>query len=350
MNIGIIGLPQSGKSILFELLTGVTGAGQKTETNIGVVHVPDGRLNKLCELFPGKKNIPAEIKIIDIGGVKQKTKDVLDAAALKDTDAFLEVLRKFGDPTVAHPLGKISPAADAKNLEMSMIITDLELATSCVERINKEVSKGRKERERELEVLILCRSFLEKEKPLREIVLDTDQEKLIRGYKFLSIKPKMLLVNVGEDEITSPLPAELINYARQRQLLITKSCVKIEFEISKLTAAEQKDFFEDAKISEPAREAVIKNCFKTLKQINFFTIGKNEIKAWTVQEGMTALEAAGKIHTDIQRGFIKAEVINFKEFIEFNSRHTARAAGNLRLEGRKYKIIDGDIVEFKFNI
>jgi GTP-binding protein YchF len=286
-------------------------------------------------------------------GIKKDAKlEDIDLTPIKDADGLLCVVRFFENEDVPHPYNKIDGLADLRIIETELILLDLQAAQKRIERIEREVHKGQKDNIKELEVLKVCEENLSKERPLREISFNVDEEKIIRGFQFLSKKPLVIAANIGENDIKNGAPEEFKSYCKKSGLNYLDLCAKVESEIIQIDDSELKSsFLADLGITELAREKLIAVSLATLKEVTFFTTKGDETKAWLIKKGASAYEAAGKIHSDIQKGFIKAEVINFQDFINCGSSlHEARTHGKLKLEGKDYVVNDGDIIDFRFNI
>lgn len=336
MKIGIIGLPGSGKSKIFEAITGIPKEKLQREVgkpHIGVISVPDERLNILGSIFKPKKLTYVEFTFEDMPGYNVKQ--------IREVDALLCVLGAFSNRDVIK---------DLVSIEADIILTDLESIQNRLPRLEKELRSGKPELKKEKEVLLKCKEQLEKEKCLSDLEFNLDEEKLLKGYQFLSLRPILAVMNVSEDKIKSPIPQELQNYGAKKDIKIIKFCAEIEKEISELKESERLDYLKEMGIEKSAKEKILKASFELLNLINFFTIKGNENKAWAIKKGTIALEAAGKIHSDIKRGFIKAEIINFEKFNECGSMNEAKARGLLRLEAKEYVVKDGDIIDFRFNV
>ena len=336
MKIGIIGLPGSGKSTVFEAVTGIPTEKLQHEVgkpHIGVVSVADERLDFLVEVFKPKKVTHVEIVFEDMPGYKVKQ--------IKEVDALLCILGIFSGT---------NPVKDLDGIESDIILTDLEAIQKRLPILEKEASSGKAELKKEKETLLKCKDHLEKEKPLSELELDKNEAKLIRGYQFLSQRPVLVVANVSEEDMKKPLSKELEDYVSKKGIRIVKFCAQVEEEISELKEEEKADFLKEMGIDKSARDKIIKASFELLDLISFFTIKGPQTRAWAIKKGTTALLAAGKIHSDIQRGFIKAESINFAKFKECGSMQEAKAKGELKLEGKEYIVKDGDIINFRFNV
>lgn len=359
MKVAIIGLSNSGKTTVFNALT-----GQNIETtiystttgdpNIGIVKVPDPRIEKLSEIFKPKKSIHATIEYIDYvgltkGDLKQNRK-VFDL--IKDADALVHVVRAFEDDSVIHSGGTINPLRDIGTIELELIFGDLELIEKRLERMEDGKRRGKKPDESEKKLLLKCKDFLMKEIPLRAVEFSEEEHKAMRSFQFLSTVPEIVLLNINEKDLNTNQPKDLLSSISTNypSLPVLTLCGKIEMEISQLTDDEKKPFLDELGIDEPASNKLVHTCYAILGLISFLTVGEDEVRAWTIRKNTHALAAAGKIHSDIERGFIRAEVISFEDFMSAGSMHAAREKGILRLEGKTYEVKDGDIINFRFNV
>ncbi|MGB9715231.1 MAG: redox-regulated ATPase YchF [Thermodesulfovibrionales bacterium] len=379
MKVAIIGLSNSGKTTIFNALTGQnlettiypTTSG---EPNLGIVKVPDPRLDRLSAIFRPKKTTYATVEYIDYlgitkGDIKQNRK-VFDL--IKDVDAIVHIVRAFEDERVLHPLNNVDPIRDLETVELELIFGDLELIEKRLKKIEEVTKKGKKPDEAERRILLKCKESLENEIPLRYLHFSEDEIKRMRHLQFISIKPEVIVLNIGEKDLNTDKPIkfekEIEHYFRSKKIPLNPPllkggmeglkthysllslCGKIEMEISRLSPEDARLFLDDMGIKEPASKRLIHLCYEILGLISFFTYVGDEVKSWTISKGTNALKAAGKIHSDIERGFIKAEVISFDEFISLGSIHAAREKGLLRLEGKTYEVKDGDIINFRFNV
>lgn len=359
MKIAIIGLSNSGKTTIFNALTGQniettlypTSSG---EPNRGIVKVPDTRIDKLTEMFRPKKTSYATIEYIDhVGMTKgdvEQNRKVFDL--IKDADAVVQVVRFFPDDVVSHPLENIDPARDVETIELELIFGDLDLVEKRLERMEQGAKRGKKPNEAEKKLLLKCKEYLEKETALRDVQFSDEEKSAMRPLQFLSTKPEVVVLNIGEKDLNSDqtrnMQADL--QSRFPSLSILTLCGKIEMEIAQLSGDEKEPFLQELGIDEPASNKLIHSCYAILGLISFFTVGEDEVKAWTIRKNTPALAAAGKIHSDIERGFIRAEVISNEDFISSGNMHSAREKGLLRLEGKTYDVKDGDIINFRFNV
>ena len=359
MKVAIIGLSNSGKTTVFNALTGQnieitvypTTSG---EPHLGIVRVPDLRLDKLSEIFRPKKTTNAMIEYIDyIGltkGSMEQNRKVFDL--IKGVDAIVHVVRVFEDNAVVHPIGNVDPLRDVGTIELELIFGDLEFVEKRLERMEQGAKKGKKPDESEKKLLIKCKDFLQKEILLRDVTFNEEEQNSMKPLQFLSTKPEIVVLNIGEKDLNTDyikgLQSSLLN--RYPLFYGLTLCGKIEMEIAQLSPDDAKLFLDDLSLKEAASNKLIKACYDTLGFISFFTYVGNEVRAWTITKGMDAQKAAGKVHSDIERGFIRAEVISFDDFISVGSIHAAKEKGLLRLEGKTYEVKDGDIINFRFNV
>lgn len=362
----ITGLPYTGKTTLFNLLTGghaATGgfAGAEAETNVGVAKVPDERVAKLSELFKPKKTTFAEITYRDLGLTKGAgAGEGVSAKKLGDlrtADALLHVVRAFRDPSVPHSEGSVDPLRDAATLDLELLIADHSVVERRLERIEPELrgAKGadRDAKERERELLTQGLAALAAERPLRDVGYSIEDVRLLRGYRFLTLLPQLIVVNLDEADVARPdavLAPLRENAAKHRSTAVVPVCAKIEAEIAELSREEADAFRAELGIAEPALERLVRATYELLGLMSFFTSGEDEVRAWTVDAGSSAQQAAGAIHSDLERGFIRAEVIHWDELLKHGSEAAARKAGSLRTEGKTYPVKDGDVLHVLFNV
>ncbi len=362
MKIAITGLANSGKTTIFNALTGLNlettiYATQATaEPHHGVVKVPDSRIERLTEIFSPKKTTCATVEYIDYIGLTkgdmEQNRKVSDL--IKDADAVLHVVRAFGEESVVHPLGGVDPKRDVETIELEMIYGDLELVDKRLERMEQAAKRGKKPDESEKKLLLKCKEVLEKETPLRNVAFSEEEQKAMSHLQFMSMKPEVVVLNVGEAEMNSEASRKAVSDAEALftggQVRVLSVCGKIEMEIAQLPGEEAKAFLDDLGIPEPALNKLIRVSYDLLGLVSFLTAGEDEVRAWTIRKGLNAQKAAGKIHSDIERGFIRAEVISYDDFISCGSMAAAREKGLLRLEGKTYEVADGDIINFRFNV
>jgi ribosome-binding ATPase len=365
LGIGIIGLSGSGRTTIFNALTAgaaqTGGYGGTSAANVGMAKVPDARLDVFTRLFHPKKTTYAEIQYLDIGAsVKALAKGGGGASELMNklagVDALLNVVRAFEDPSIPHPSGSIDVARDISEMNLEVVFSDLAIIEKRFNRIAASI-RGAKPEEKprlliEQELLHRLRDNLEKDVPIREQNLNEDEQKIIVGYQFLSAKPLITVINIGEADLprSKEIEAEYNQkFGRPNHKLIAL-CGKLEMDLSGLDEASVKDFLKEYGLTQTGLERVIQSSYELLGLISFLTVGPDEVRAWPVQKGSTAQKAAGKIHSDIERGFIRAEVIGYKELIEVQTLAEAKKRGLLRLEGKTYIVQDGDVINFLFNV
>jgi hypothetical protein len=356
MQLGILGLPKVGKTTLFNTLTASLQETDKfatsDKTNMGVATVRDVRLEQLRDLFKPRRYVPATIQYVDIPGLKRgESAESLDLAKLKTVDALVHVVRAFADPELLHSEGSVDPARDVSNVDLELILADLDIVGRRIEKLDKAVKRGLtpeelKEKKLLAEVILPA---LEAEKPLREVTLDVDDERRLRGFQLLSAKPMLVVLNVDEAQV-GHADATSLGIAVRPAVLTVVVSAPIEQEISRLPPEEQKEFLADIGLSAPSLDRVTRASYDLLGQISFFTVGEDEVRAWTVRRGAHAREAAGTIHSDIERGFIRAEVVRYEDLLRLKTMAACREAGLFRLEGKEYEMQDGDVAHFRFNV
>jgi len=359
MRIGLFGFPRTGKSTLFHLLTGTEMAPHRTgrgEAQIGVSRVPEARLDGLAKIYDPKKYTQATIEYLDLPAMeKGQAADVLPLDQLRTADALAHVVRGFEDDAIPHSEGTVDPLRDVATMETEFLLADHSIAERRLEKLRLQAQKtARDEDKKELELMQKVVEHLEREVPLRNVEFDDAEKLRLRGYTFLSRKPLLIVVNAGEDAAgklgDGAAAFGLEEFATHPATEVTALSAKIEAEISDLEEADRAAFMEDLGIGEPALARMIRASYRLLGVISFFTAGESEVRAWTIPEAMTARGAAGTIHSDMERGFIRAEVIAFDDLIEVGSWPGGREKGTLRLEGREYVVKDGDVILFRFNV
>jgi hypothetical protein len=356
VQLGIVGLPKVGKTTLFNTLTASrqeTGKfAASSATHVAIARVPDPRLTKLRDHYQPRKFTPATVAYVDVPGVqKGQGAERLDLPRLREVDALIHVVRDFEDDELLHPDGSIDPRRDVESFDLELILADLELVERRVERLGKSAKRGLNPDEvRERELLAgTVMPALESEKPLRELELETEDARLLRGFQLLSAKPMLLVHNVDESRIAEVEPSQLLPEPRPEVEAVVVSA-PIEAEIAGLDADDQREFLGDLGLEEPSLDRLIRVSYRLLGLISFFTVGEDEVRAWTVRRGTPARKAAAAIHSDIERGFIRAEVVPWDELLRLGSMAAARDQGVLRLEGKEYVLSDGEIVHFRFNV
>lgn len=352
MELGLIGLARSGKTTLFDALTGQhvsTGAGARG-VHRAVIKVPDPRIDRLSEVFRPRKTTYAEVTFVDPGADRTESADRVpfpeaQANALRNVDALVHVVRAFADPSVPRAPGSTAPATDVEAVEQELVLRDLELVERRLERLRKE--RGRPENALEQAQFEQALAHLDAARPLRALGWNEEQLARMRGYQFLSLKPAMVVVNIGEEHVENPEAVSLAGLDAFRPLRL---CAQVEREIGELPHSERQDFLAQMGLAEPAQDVFVRSAYELLQLVSFLTVGEDEVRAWPVQRGSTALVAAGKIHTDIARGFIRAEAIHYDDFVRVGSMAAAKSQGLLRLESKEYGVHDGDILHFRFSV
>jgi ribosome-binding ATPase len=355
MQTGIIGLPQVGKTSLFRILTKarVDARSSPNQTHVGIARVPDARVAKLAEVFKPKKVTYATIEYVDIGGLqKDREKNSASLVPLREADALAHVVRLFENPAVPREPGPLDAVRDIVNVDIELILNDLEQAAKRIERVEKDLKKKKETLlESELQLLMRCRQALEGETPLRELELKPEEEKMLTGFMFLTRKPMLYVLNLGDEEATEIDRViekhHLEKLASKRQTAVVPFCGKIEAELAELDDAESGEMMRAYGLMESGRDRLIQASYRLLGLISFLTCGEPECRAWTIKRGMTAPEAAGAIHSDIQKNFIKADVVNWEDLLKAGSFAAAREKAQVRLEGKEYIVQDGDVILFR---
>jgi ribosome-binding ATPase len=364
----IIGLPSSGKTTVFNALTSSqaetgTYSSNPDEPNLATVKVPDPRLERLTEMFQPLKRVPADVQYLDVAGIgkgiAEKGMSGVLLAHLSQGDALLLVARAFEDPDVPHIEGSVNPVRDIETLALELLFSDLASVEKRLERIQnqkqKVVGRERDAMEREKALMERLRGALESETPIREILpeIEAEDQKTLRGFGFLTAKPLLIVLNLGEDQLgdeEAALVASVQSRFERSGVGIAALPGQIEMEIGRLEPADAAEFMSDLGIAESGLDKVIRRSFELLGLIPFFTVGPDECRAWTIRRGASAVEAAGEIHSDIQRGFIRAEVVSYDDLIAAGGLPEARKLGKLRREGKDYIVQDGDVINFLFNV
>ncbi|MGA2252201.1 redox-regulated ATPase YchF [Terracidiphilus sp.] len=356
MKTGIIGLPQVGKTSLFKILTKakVEDRGYSREAHIGVARVPDERLDKLSALYSPKKTTYATVDYVDVAAIGQEAlKETNFLTSLRNNDALIHVLRAFEDDSIPH-VGAIDPLRDIKNVEFDLMVSDLTQIEKRLERVEKDLKKGRTgELEREQALLIRSKEALEQEQPLRELEMSADEKKLIKGFMFLSQKPILYALNIGEStSLGDDLEAAVAKYKLEEvssrpNAGATAICGKVEAELAEMDDAEAADFLSSYGLKDSGLTRLIRKSYELLGLISFFTAGEDECRAWTIPAGSKAPQGAGAIHSDLEHHFIRAETIRWDALLDAGSEANARSRGTLRLEGKEYIVQDGDVMHIR---
>ena len=366
MQIAIVGLAGSGKTTVFNTLTrghAETGGYGGVTLNVGVVKVPDARLDTLADIFKPKKVIHADVTYVDLPAPPASTEghvgtEELPAdhlARLRDSDALLHVVRAFEDPAIPHPDGSVDPARDIERLDLEFMLADLAMAERRLERLKTSGRHGtpaeREADEREEVVLRRIHAGLEAGSPIRDLGLDPDDEKAIRGFRFLTQKPVLVLLNVGEGDLAAApaLVARVSAAYDHRHALVDALSARIEMELGELEPDEALVFMDELGIAESGLDRVIALSYRLLGLVSFLTAGPDEVRAWPIPDGSTAVDAAAAIHTDLAKGFIRAETVHYEDLVALGSMAEARKHGKLRSEGKTYRVKDGDVVEILFS-
>jgi hypothetical protein len=348
MKVGLVGFARAGKTTIFNALTGLSAEvgsfEKKREAAIAVVKVPDPRIDALAEIVHPERKKYAEVTFLDFPPPEER-KAGLETEALvqmREAEALAQVVRAFDDPLSST---STDPLRELREFHTELILADMAVIEKRLERLKKE--KG-KEREREL--LEKCQKILEDEKPLRHVSFPPEEQLMLSGFAFLSQKPLLVVYNVAEDTLKEPLPAHVAEYTKSENLLVIPICGKVEMDIAQLEEEERGAFLADLGLQGSAKDRFIQYTYALLNLMSFFTAGPMEARAWTITRGTTAVKAAGKIHSDIERGFIRAEVIAYEDYIRYRGEAGCREAGKMRLEGKEYVMQDGDVVHFRFKV
>lgn len=358
MKTGIIGLPQVGKTSLFKILTKADISGRThanpREAHIGIATVPDDRLDRLANLFNPRKLVHVQIEYSDVAAIGQEAlKESGYLNNLRNVDALAHVVRAFTDDSIPH-IGQIDPMRDIRNVEFDMMVSDLGQVEARLERMKKDLQKRKTpELERENELLLRAKTHLESERPLREMEMTKEEKKVVRGFMFLTEKPILYVLNVsestqlGKDLEEAVAKFALVELTSRPNTGATAICGKVEAELVEMSDEDATEFLSSYGLTESGLTRLIRKTYELLGLISFFTVGEDECRAWTIEKNMRAVNAAGAIHSDLEKHFIRAETIHWDTLLELGSEAAARAAGKLRLEGKDYLVKDGDILHIR---
>ncbi len=362
MEAGIVGLPNVGKSTLFNALTSTQGAQAANypfctiEPNEGMVSVPDDRLQRICNLIKTQKVIPAALKLVDIAGIVKGASEGEGLgnkflSHIREVDAVMQVVRCFDDPDVIHVAGKVDPLSDIETIETELMLADLQAIDQALPKSQRSAKGGDKEAVLRVAALEACLAHLNASQPLRTLKLDEPLTKALQSFGLMTAKPILFVANVDESDPTGkgPLVQKVREYAAKIGANVVPVCAKIEAEIAELPEADRAEMLESVGLTEPALASLARAAYRTLGLQSYFTAGEKEVRAWTIPIGATAPQAAGVIHTDFEKGFIRAEIYSLPDLETYKTEKDLRAAGKLRTEGKAYVMQDGDICHFLFN-
>ncbi len=363
MEAGIVGLPNVGKSTLFNALTSSQAAQSENypfctiEPNEGIVNVPDARLQRIIEHIPTKKVIPAALKLVDIAGIVKGASEGEGLgnkflSHIRQVDAIVQVVRCFEDPDVTHVAGNVDPVADIETIETELMLADIQTLENALSKAERTARSGDKEAKLRVEVIGKCNAHLAQDQPLRTLKLVEAEAAAISSYGLMTAKPILYVANVGEDDLKGEV--ELVQKVRQHAeaagAQVVCVCAKLEAELAELDDEDRAEMLAEVGLEQPALQQIAQQAYRTLGLQSYFTAGEKEVRAWTVPIGATAPQAAGVIHTDFERGFIRAEVYTLADLEQYKSEKEIRQAGKLRVEGKNYIMQDGDICHFLFNV
>jgi GTP-binding protein YchF len=363
MEAGIVGLPNVGKSTLFNALTSSQAAQSENypfctiEPNEGIVNVPDERLARITKYIVPQKIIPAVLKLVDIAGIVKGASDGEGLgnkflSHIRQVDAIVQVVRCFEDPDVVHVAGQVDPISDIETIETELMLADIETLENALSKAQRTARSGDKEAKLRVEVIDKCNQHLESDSPLRTLELNEAEQAAISSFGLLTAKPVLLVANVDETDLEgkNPLVQQVRQHAENSGAGVVCLCAKLEAEIAELDVEDRAEMLADAGLEYPALSQIAREAYRTLGLQSYFTAGEQEVRAWTIPTGSTGPQAAGVIHTDFERGFIRVEVYTLEDLEQYKSEKEIRQAGKLRVEGKNYVVQDGDICHFLFNV